>query len=226
MNSDQELYQKTLKQYDDPAYAQKYAANIEGLLDAWMFEDFLNLLEVDSYLLDVGCAAGRDSAYLASKGHRVVGIDSSSELIKIAKEKHPEINFVQGDFLELPFQSATFNAIWAKAALVHMPSMGAVREAISEFYRVLKPKGLIMVFTKTYKKGAPETAVIANKLSGQKRYFRYQDKQQFISLCENTGFKVLESKIYNEQEQKFGANRDENWLLLIAQKPGQNWGEL
>jgi 2-polyprenyl-3-methyl-5-hydroxy-6-metoxy-1,4-benzoquinol methylase/GNAT superfamily N-acetyltransferase len=55
-------------------------------------------LNFDGKVLDVGCATGRHTARLAELGYKAQGIDYSPELIKIAKKKHPGINFNVADF--------------------------------------------------------------------------------------------------------------------------------
>ena len=39
--------------------------------------------------LDAACGTGRHAAYLASLGHRVTGIDSTAEMLQVAKAKVP-----------------------------------------------------------------------------------------------------------------------------------------
>lgn len=216
MNND-DLYQQTLDQYNDPDYAEKYSAGIDSLVDRQALDDFIKLLDKSTRVLDVGCAAGRDSAYLHNAGMKVVGLDYSSSLINIARRKHPEIEFVQGDFTELKFENDSFDGIWCYAALVHLPSQVMVKKALSGFHRVLKTGGYILIQTKAGP-GDAETALKIDKLSNQKRFFRYQQKDEFARLCEQAGFEVIKSEVFNEQDKKHAAGRDENWLLVIARK--------
>jgi len=66
-------------------------------------------------VLDVGCGAGTDALYLASKGCKVTAIDVSHEAIKIARERAEkaglEINFIAGDFLDMDFHNESFDFI-------------------------------------------------------------------------------------------------------------------
>lgn len=220
MSSDQDLYLQTLKQYNDPEFAKQYATNIAGLVDVPVFNEFVRYLPTGRLkILDIASAAGRDSGYLHSAGYEVTGIDYSSELIKIAKSNFPGINFIQGDFTELPFEEATFDAIWCKAALVHLASQELVSKSLNEFARVLKQNGYIFIQTKANSKKQPKTATKIDKLSGKERYFRYQDEDEFVEMCKSAGFKVLEHRVFNEMDRgEHGAGRDENWLLVIAKK--------
>ncbi len=39
-------------------------------------------------ILDVGAGTGRDSAWLAAEGHRVVAVEPSNAMLKIAQQAH------------------------------------------------------------------------------------------------------------------------------------------
>jgi SAM-dependent methyltransferase len=54
----------------------------------------------ESTILDVGSGTGHHVAELASKNYNVVGMDSSPDMIKKAKEVYPDYNFMQGDVLK------------------------------------------------------------------------------------------------------------------------------
>jgi ubiquinone/menaquinone biosynthesis C-methylase UbiE len=219
VSEDEDLYRQTLKQYDDPLYAKQYASNIEDRIDEWIFDEFLPYLQPHSTILDVACAAGRDSNYLDSKGYKVTGVDISGGLINIAQQKYPKIKFLKADFTKLPLKDNSFDGVWCKAALVHLPSQESVKEALEEFSRVLKPNGYIMVRTKVRAENKPETEFKQDPLSGKKRYFRYQDYNKFLSLCEDKGYKIIKGGVHNEKEgQQYSVMRDENWLFIIAQK--------
>lgn len=43
--------------------------------------------------LDAACGTGRHAAYLASLGHRVTGIDSTTEMLRLAMAKVPAAQF-------------------------------------------------------------------------------------------------------------------------------------
>lgn len=221
VSSDDQLYKETLNLYRDPVFAKKYASSIDERVAEWLFDEFLQYIPLPAQILDIACAAGRDSAYLQNKGYKVTGIDYSDKLVNIAKQKYPNIDFFIGDFTELPFDDDFFNAIWCKAAIVHLPSQKVLKKALKEFYRVLKYGGYTMILTKAKGKHEPRTVVREDKLSGKKRYFRFQDKKELGNLLKDTGFTVLKSKIYNELNgQKYNVMRDENWLYIIAQKEG------
>lgn len=52
-------------------------------------------------ILDAGCGPGRIGGYLASLGHRVVGVDVDPVLIEAAQQDHPGPRWVVADLAEL-----------------------------------------------------------------------------------------------------------------------------
>jgi demethylmenaquinone methyltransferase / 2-methoxy-6-polyprenyl-1,4-benzoquinol methylase len=61
--------------------------------------------------LDVACGSGKLTAELAriSSGGRVVGLDFSPQMLEVARRHHPNVEFIEGDALELPFEDAAFD---------------------------------------------------------------------------------------------------------------------
>ena len=47
-------------------------------------------------VLDAACGTGRHTAYLAAKGHSVIGVDGSAKMLAIARAKVPGAGFCQG----------------------------------------------------------------------------------------------------------------------------------
>lgn len=54
-----------------------------------------------SHILDAGCGPGRLGGYLATVGHRVVGVDVDPTLIEAAQQDHPGPHWLVGDLAEL-----------------------------------------------------------------------------------------------------------------------------
>ena len=164
-------------------------------------------------MLEAGCAAGRDCKLLADRGLRVVGIDLSKNLLAIAKGKYPEIEFVEGNFLNLPFADQSFNGIWAHASLLHLETIEAVEKALTEFNRVLKPRGLLLVAVK--KQMAKEkTSVVSDKISGHERFFRWFTLPELKTLLTEAGFTIM---TLTEKEDQAGRG-EVTWLMALARK--------
>ena len=81
-------------------------------------------------ILDVAAGTGASSAALASCGSEVVACDLSEGMIEVGRQRHPDIEFVQGDAMSLPFE------------LRNIPDPAL---ALREMSRVVRPGGRLVV---------------------------------------------------------------------------------
>ena len=95
-----------------------------------------------SRVLDAACGTGRHSAYLAGRGHRIVGVDRSPEMLEQARQKIPAGDFREGDLDALPLDAESVDAVVCALALVHLPDVTA---AVGELARVVRPGGRVIV---------------------------------------------------------------------------------
>lgn len=92
--------------------------------------------------LDIGCGMGHTSLSLHNLTRQIIGLDTSIEGLKIAKEK-ARSDFVVSDSIRLPFQNECFDLVLMKDILEHIEND---LQAIKEAYRVLKPDGLLVLY--------------------------------------------------------------------------------
>jgi ubiquinone/menaquinone biosynthesis C-methylase UbiE len=92
--------------------------------------------------LDAACGTGRHSAYLASLGHEVIGVDNSPEMLDVARTKVPAGTFHEADLLALPLADDSVDLVVCAIALNHVPDLA---QALREFVRVLRPNGHLVV---------------------------------------------------------------------------------
>ena len=64
-------------------------------------EDVINLITkpAGSRVADLGCGNGTLTKKLCDKGYNVVGIDSSEDMLSLARSKYPELKFINADAL-------------------------------------------------------------------------------------------------------------------------------
>ncbi len=95
-------------------------------------------LKGDEALLDIGCGDGKVTALLASylPHGRIVGVDSSQEMIALARKSfphcnHPNMSFLRMDARELTFRQQ-FDVAFSNAALHWIIDHQAVLAGVSE----------------------------------------------------------------------------------------------
>ena len=95
-----------------------------------------------SAALDVGCGEGRFCRLLRQRGVKAVGLDSSPTLLKEARHRDPNGEYVLGRVESLPFAEARFDVVIAYLSLVDFADL---RAAIREIARVLAPGGRFLI---------------------------------------------------------------------------------
>ncbi len=112
-----------------------------------------SLLKLTGYVLDLACGSGRHSIALNADGYRMVGLDASLRLLKIAKQHSQDIAVVLGDIRFLPFKTGTFDAtVSVDTSFGYLSSEADDRVSLSEVRRVMPQEGLLIidVFNREY----------------------------------------------------------------------------
>jgi ubiquinone/menaquinone biosynthesis C-methylase UbiE len=91
---------------------------------------------------DAACGTGRHSAYLASLGHKVIGVDTSPEMLARAREKMPDGEFHEADVYDVPLADDSVDLVVCAIALAHVADLHSV---LTEFVRVLRPNGHLVI---------------------------------------------------------------------------------
>ena len=125
-----EGWQRVASKYDS-VWASSTRQFISPLLDAAEVTGRMSVL-------DVGCGPGYVAAAAAERGATSRGLDFSREMVAIAQQRFPDIEFREGDAQNLPFSDATFDRVLANFALLHLPDP---ERACAEAFRVLKDGG-------------------------------------------------------------------------------------
>jgi ubiquinone/menaquinone biosynthesis C-methylase UbiE len=95
---------------------------------------------VDGPVLEVGCGTGLATAELVRLGVDVSGLDLSPGMLKMARERLPEVRFEVGSMLELPHPDGAFGGVIAWYSTIHVPD-DLLPVALTELARVLRPGG-------------------------------------------------------------------------------------
>jgi SAM-dependent methyltransferase len=95
-------------------------------------------------VLDLGCGSAELSAQIASRGARVVGVDSSAEMLARARERFPDLDVRLADAQRLQFDEP-FDAVFSNAALHWMTRpdevLAGVRAALRDGGRFVAEMG-------------------------------------------------------------------------------------
>jgi trans-aconitate 2-methyltransferase len=167
-------------------------------------KELLDLLSLkgNESLLDIGCGDGKITELISRKlsEGKVVGIDSSKDMIRFAKQKYtndafPNLSFIYKDACELEFENE-FDVVYSNAALHWIKEQESVLKCV---YKSLKRNGRIL-FQMGGKGNLEEMIVVINstlKSEKWKNYFENFDfpyyffsDEQYIVFLKNTNFVI------------------------------------
>ena len=192
---------KTLKYYNENA--QSFASGTVSVKFTEVQDKFLEKLNLDAYILDFGCGAGRDTKYFLSRGYQIDAIDGSEQLCRIAS-KYTGIKVRQMLFQELD-EKEKYDGIWACASILHLPKK-QLREVLENMYAALKSEGWIYT---SFKYGEFE-----GERNG--RYFTDFTTDTFKDFIHDMhGLRIEEQWITGDVRPGRG---EEKWLNLLLQK--------
>ena len=137
-------------------------------------------------VLDAGCGTGANLSFLRRYG-KVAGIDLSREAVRFCRKRGYK-NVHLGSINELPFADNSFDL------LTNFDVLGSLgvneKQALAEFYRVLKPGGYLLVRVSAYQSLMSKH----DKLVHTAR--RYQAKNLAASLSRQS-FKIIRTTYAN-----------------------------
>ena len=169
-------------------------------------------LKGNELVLDLCCGTGKStiSCLKHITSGKVIGIDNSEEMLRVAKENYykkydrNKLEFVQKDVMDLDFEDNSVDAIFMAYGIRNMPDY---KKALLNLFRILKPNGKIVfheyslngsVFSHLYWKilGYGLIIPLSTLISGSSTIFKYLvrsvDKflspQEFCNLLKETGF--------------------------------------
>jgi SAM-dependent methyltransferase len=95
-------------------------------------------------ILDAGCGSGGASVEAAKMGCEVTGVDASSAMLAIARERLPGARFTEADLEALPFDDAAFDVVIAVNSVIYAADMV---KAMKECVRVTGQQGRVAITT-------------------------------------------------------------------------------
>lgn len=163
---------------------------------------FINHMPDRARIADIGCGPGFDTQWLRERGFRTVGFDLSSGMLRTARAQYGGA-FVHATMQQLPL-ARVLDGILANASLLHIPR-DAVSGVLSEFYRVLRPNGVLGLALKAGDGTAWEPASYGHT---EPRFFTFWQADALDAKLNQAGFAVVDGWVIDLGKRP--------WLLRLA----------
>jgi SAM-dependent methyltransferase len=145
------------------------------------------------HVLDVGTGTGRAAIGMARAGATVVGVDASSEMLDVARERAASANvsvtFDVGDAHALPFPPAHFDAAVSLRVLMHTPDWA---RCLGELCRVSRRR-VVVDFPSLSSLAALESgARHLRRAAGRKvEAYRVMSERSVVAAFAANGYRVV-----------------------------------
>ena len=197
-----EVYTEIAEPYD-----KEYGNNIKYRAE---IDKFLSMLD-GKKILDIGCGAGVDVAYLIEKAFDPLGVDLTPKFLEMARKRVPNGKFEQADITDLQFADNTFDGIVSNCSLHHVPSE-SLDKTFRGLNRVLKPNGKLLVFIPN---GKGEGFVNDPFDPSKKIFVNFISAEKLTQLLNQNNFKKLSYKFLKSENETDFADGE---ISILARK--------
>ena len=186
-------YNRMAVAYSNGTANHDVSQNITALLEA---------INVDgpNVILDLGCGPGRDLCRFKALGHEVVGLDGSSEFVRIARTK-TDCEVLHQDFLKLDLPFARFDGIFANASLFHVP-ISQLAQVLGNLAATLKSDGVLLC---SNPRGNNEEGWVDG------RYGCFHNLETWRTYVADAGFREL----YHYYRPTGRPRAEQRWLVTV-----------
>ncbi len=125
-------YDSMAEQYDESRFGNSYGRFVDAQERRVL--DRLIDWQKDWMRLDLACGTGRLTNYATH------GLDASGEMMRLAWQRHPNVQFKEASACATGFEDRTFDVVYSFHLLMHL-NVDTIREIFGEVHRILKPGG-------------------------------------------------------------------------------------
>lgn len=194
-------------------------------------------------VLDIACGTGSLAIELSKSARRVVGIDISSEMLQVAREKArdiPNVHFVQADFRHFQLDETFGIALCCFDSINYARSLDDLNDMVCCVHRHLEPQGLFIFdslnekhfervdgtsgeheidgvkYTNLSKYNSVERVGISEFVFDNGREVHRQipiEQEEMTYILENNGFSIV--NIFGSLKQSLVDNETERFFFVV-----------
>jgi len=170
--------------------AEIYNGEFHGKIHS-LFRYYCENLPKGGYILDLGSGTGLPYAkLLIEEGFKVLGIDFSAEMIRLATRNVPEAKFIQMSMTDLNY-SKEFDGIFASYSMLNLnPSL--FKETAKRIVKALKKGGIFyLCLNGPWIECTDLDKDVFIEFKGKKMYSRPYSKEEILNIFIPFGLKLI-----------------------------------
>ena len=204
-------------------YVEYYKSkDLKGNVQFQREMDFIcERIKDNAKIIDVGTAIGDYPKYLTEKlsnrNFEVLGIDSSENMIKVAKEKAPKAKFEVMDLRKMNFDDESFDVILCFATLIHVNDEECIK-VLNKFDRMLKKDGIIAINVMEWLEGDKELFIDESFNPKYKTYFNRYKKEFFEDFFKKLNYSILamyDNPLFNTSKVEGEISKANQFTIIV-----------
>ena len=199
------------KYTEDFSFVHQYGNSVIELIDA----------DKGSFVLDLGCGNGALTKVLQNKGYCVKGLDMSEELLSIAKEKYPTIDFMQGDATDFTLPEPV-DVVFSNAVF-HWINKDRQMNMLKCVHEALKKKGQFVFEFGGHGNNQKIHDALTRAFSEYgycyEMPFYFPTIGEYAVLLEKTEFEVYYASLFDRLTELKGESGLRDWINMFVKTP-------
>jgi len=168
-----------------------------------LVKDFLQ----DKFVLEIACGTGYWTKIISNAAHSIVAIDSSKEVLDIARSKSYQksnVDFINDDALSLSKIKNIFNSAFCGFWLSHVHRK-KIESFITNLHTKLKPSSIVIMTDNNYVEGS--STPVSRKDEAENKY-------QLRKLEDGSEYEVMKNFYLEDDLKKIFKNYSSNLEII------------
>jgi len=179
-----------------------------------IFNVFCSKLHKNDFVLDFGCGPGIPfTKELVKRGFKIIAIDISETMIKVAKKNVPEAKYIRVSMTDINFENK-FEGIFSGYSMLCLDP-NYFKIAAKKAVKSLKPGGFFFLALNEPAPEGHDEAENYTEIIGQKMYSRPYTEEEIRKVFTKLNMKIIKVARETVNSKAYG---DEYTLLVLMQK--------
>ncbi len=156
----------------------------------------------DKNILEIGCGTGEIVVRMQKKGYKVEAIDNSIEMLKLAKEKYKNIEFIKKDMRNLEYEEKFDAVISVFDTLNYLNSYDDLIFSLEGIKKSLKSKGVFLfdIITKKMLENMFPDGIFADDRDNMTILWKHREIDKLEEISTSFFIKEEENNYYRVDE--------------------------
>ncbi len=181
------------------------------------YDLLLELLDLNSSVLEIGCGPGNITKYLLSKNTslKIKGIDIASNMVELAKINNPLAKFDILDGRKIDRLNEKYDAIICGFCIPYLSQSDSIK-LIGDCKNLLNDSGILYL---SFVAGDYENSGFITGSSGDRTFFYFHTLEQIERELKSNNFEII--NVLNENYKK-DTGTEETHTIIISKKRTYN----